>query len=590
MIFFFVLQAFYSTAIALILAMLFGSLTPWIAIVSLVAGALEARRHARVLQDTFPMARFRTFGEGQSGFIALVLSIFVIYASCRHFIWLLYLDDHRLSTLSALNFGDLPLHLNFIRAFVNGISFPPANPILATDVLRYPFGPDLYNALWEALGVRAPLHLAAVGILCAIVSVFLLRCFGGWWAIGAFFLSGGLSGFEVLEGARLKDFLANVEWKNLFLSVFITQRGFLFALPVGIILLLAARKQATRELDRRSLTPLGLLWGFLPLFHLHTFFIVSVMMALAAGERGLAGIKSLFRSRFFYVALAPATLLIWHSTAGFSKAGVAHWQFGWMAPANQAMRFFIFNFGPWLILPVFIAIGLLVPSNGIAPERRRALWMEFAGYVLLLALFFNLMLAPWAWDNIKILIWPYLGLARLAFIVLDKQLGELARPVAAFAFLFSGFVTILWSLQTPSVRGVAIYSTAELARAEGALQGVSPNAVFASAPTHNHVLTYFGRLRAVGYHGHLWSHGYAFDKLGEQINAIYHGREDWLDIARGLGVTHIYWGPQEREAFGEGDRPWMRQLENISRVSDHRIYAIVPATGTRPLSDPKESL
>jgi hypothetical protein len=332
----------------------------------------------------------------------------------------------------------------------------------------------------------------------------------------------------------------------------------------------------------------------LPFFHLHTFFIVSVMMALAAGERGLAGVKGLFRSRLFYVAWVPATLFIWHSTAGFSKAGVAHWQFGWLAPAGHVMRFFIFNFGPWLVLPVFIAIGLLMPSNGIAAEKRRALWREFAGYVFLLVLFFNLMLAPWAWDNIKILIWPYLGLARLAYIVLDEQLGELARPVAAFAFFFSGFVAILWSLQTPSVRGAAVYSTAELSHAEGALQGISANAVFASAPTHNHVLTYFGRMRAVGYHGHLWSHGYAFDKLGEQIKAIYSGREDWLDIARGLGVTHIYWGPQERETFGEGDRPWMHQLVNVSRVSDHGIYAIVPAAAPAampvPPSEPKENL
>jgi hypothetical protein len=160
---------------------------------------------------------------------------------------------------------------------------------------------------------------------------------------------------------------------------------------------------------------------------------------------------------------------------------------------------------------------------------------------------------------------------------LDARLGDLVRPLTAFCLLFSGFIAIVWSIGAPSARSVALYSRGELAKAEGALTNAPVNAVFATAPTHNHVLTYFGRMRAVGYHGHLWSHGYRYESLAEEMKALYQGRDDWPELAKALGVTHIYWGPQEREAFGEGERSWMFKLQNISRVADHQIYVISQA-------------
>jgi hypothetical protein len=576
MILFLILHAFYSAAIALVLSLIFGSLSPAVAVLSLLIGMSFGKWQARRLLRAFPEWRFFSFTPSTEGLFEFLLFAFVLYVATRHFIWLFYPVDHTLSTLHAYNFGDLPLHINFIREFAGGVHFPPHNPIFASDLLRYPYGPDMYNALWEVLGVPLSAHLAVTGIVFTIVSLVALRAFGGWWAVGAFFLSGGLAGYEVLRGAGFSDFMQNIDWKNLFISVFITQRGFLFALPAGLLLLVGARRLAEGKSPRfEAVTSLGLLWGILPFFHLHTFFIVSVMIGFIAIENGWQGIRRIFLSRLFFVAFVPATLFLLHSTEGLSRAGVAHWTLGWMSKPGARWSFFWINFGPWLFVPILTMIGLIWSGGAFSEQKRRRLWFDFASNLFLMILFLNFMLAPWDWDNIKILIWPYLGLVRVAYIVLDGRLGVIGRTVAVVTLFFSGFVSLLWSVQKPVERSAAIYQVAELAGAEGALRSVPMQAVFAAAPSHNHMLSYFGRQRAIGYHGHLWSHGVKFEGLAEKVTAIYQGDPRWQELANELGITHIYWGPHERSQYGEGERPWMKVLPNVSGVADHQIYQIV---------------
>ena len=238
-----------------------------------------ARRRSKTLKRVFPDLRFGLFSRGESGALEVIVTILVLYVSARHFLWMFFELDAKLMTLHANNFGDLPLHINYIREIANGVSFPPVNPSFASEVLRYPFGPDLYNALWEILGVPMASHLFVVGLLSTIVAVTVLRWFGSWWAVGGFFLSGGLAGWTLLTGHPIAgDLLTGIDWKNLFLSVFITQRGVLFALPVGILLMESTRRIFFGEVraSKTVLTTLGLMWGILPLFHAHAFVIVSL--------------------------------------------------------------------------------------------------------------------------------------------------------------------------------------------------------------------------------------------------------------------------------------------------------------------------
>ncbi len=580
------LHAVYSTVFAFLLAHVFGGLGTWVAAFSLIFGYLLGRRHARFLFASFPDWRLVGFHDGQQKPIEIALTVFVLYVGFRNFFWLLYPGDHQLSTLAATNFGDLPMHVNFIRAFANGIEFPPRNPIYPMELLRYPYGVDLYNALWEAVGVRLQAHLFMVGLLATSASLILLRSFAGWYGIGGFFLSGGLAGWQVLSGARLQDFQSTVAWKNIFMAVFLTQRGMLFALPMGLILLMAFRAHLndSAPLGRRGQRILGLIWGFFPLFHLHAFIAVSVLLLALVIEHGggLRAIVAFFTGRMARWAYLPALALIYHSTKGFRAGSVVHWQLGWTAKRDanleEFLHFLVQNFGPWMFVPLLIAASLYLSKDLFDERQRRRLWIEFGLYFGLFILFFNLMFAPWDWDNIKLLIWPYLGFTRVLWLVVEPRMGALLgfaeRPFIAGTLFLSGIVAVTWTLQTPQGHSLGIYRTGDLANTEGALVAVPANAVFAAAQSHQHSLTFFGRLRAVGYGGHIWSHGIDGQAATEKLEKLLKGDENYLQLARELGVTHIFWGPDERQIYGSAHHAFMDGLENVSRVPGYEIYAV----------------
>jgi uncharacterized membrane protein len=52
------------------------------------------------------------------------------------------------------------------------------------------------------------------------------------------------------------------------------------------------------------------------------------------------------------------------------------------------------------------------------------------------------------------------------------------------------------------------------------------------------------------------------------------GDPDWLKLCKELKVTYIFWGPSERAKFGASEKPWMKQLQNVSRVPGYEIYAV----------------
>ena len=575
---FFLLHAFFSTGLAYSLSCVFGALSLPIALFSLVVGSWLGRRGARQLRVIFPDLAFFKFDAGTSGVIEVVLATVVLYASVRHFAWMFFKLDSKWMTLHPNNFGDLPLHINYIREIASGAHFPPVNPSFVFEPLRYPFGPDLYSSLWEIVGVPLSSHLFVVGLLSAAVSMTVLRWFGGWWAVGAFFFSGGLIGWGILTGIPVPmEMTASVEWKNLFLSVFITQRGVLFALPASLLLLESLRRWIKGEvfIRKSALTTLGLVWGLLPLFHAHAFVIVSLTLGLfALSANGWRGLKKFLSSRVAVVAYLPAIYFVLRTTDAGSKSSVIHFDPWWTSTFEDAPSFLLQNFGPWLLLPLALLVAILTTEK--AKEKKREHLVELGLYSALFVLFYNVMLATWSWDNIKLLIFPYLGFARLAWVVLDPLLPEFAKYGVAFVLFLSGFVAIDRSYAPPTQRGLAIYETADLGQMEGALTEVPLDAVFAAAPTHNHALTYFGRVRAIGYEGHLWSHGIDYKARMAKFDSLMRGAWNGSDpaiLARELKITHVVWGAAE-DTFYKTKPDWPATFKNVSRVPGLAILEV----------------
>lgn len=560
-----------SVLIALGFGWIFGELSPFLAGFSLLSSSLLTWKIFPVCKSITPR-----LDKKKSDFISIAVLVFLSIAALRHFVWLLYFWEGSLHTLSINNLGDLPLHINYIRQFAGGASIPPVNPEFASQPLYYPYAIDFYNSLWENLGIPLNSHLFLVGLFLFIAACAALWNWAGWLGLVGFFLNGGWAGWQIFQTGDLADYQAPLAWKNFFLSLFITQRGIMFAVPAGLIILsvLHHSREAGSELKSNSLLLTGFLWGGLAFFHLHSFVAISLI---------LGGYAMIFRNwqallQAAKLAVPLGSFFVLYSTQFFQKASAVYLQWGWMAQDESLAGFWWTNLGPWLLLFAMLAIVLV---------RRQAIFalQELSLYFFLFALFTWVMLAPWDWDNIKVLIWPYLGILGIAWRNLtflqfasssapnQRYFAALSPILLAIVLGFSGTVSVTSSLSVVQNR-IAVYSTPDLWNTQGSLQNLPADAAFLAAPTYNHPLTFWGRIRVLGYEGHTWSHGIDSTAISQSQRAVYAGDSNWQQLLEQLGATHIVYGPQERAYYGNHNPPWTNQLRNISVVPQYEIYAV----------------
>jgi hypothetical protein len=367
------------------------------------------------------------------GWAIAALVLFSLF-SLRAFLWLIFREGDELEVLSPNNLGDMSLHLTFIHYLANGAPFWPDSPIFSAGKLTYSVGMDLFNALLSLIGVNTERGLIWTGLLGALATGIALLRWGGAFTVLGFLCSGGLAAFACFASGPdlpfFRDYQAEWAWKNLPLAILVTQRGFLFALPAGLLLLTSWRTRFFHGGKGWKMPFLGelLLYAGMPFFHLHTFLALSFLLAAFLIARPAARPQV---ARLIASAFLPATALLyltvgmlktnaepmWEDTSQFENppgrppVDALGWQPGWMvndattaeiwqrvaetAPAvanfgahGKFLIFWFGNFGllPFLIVPLGIAI--LRPVLPRAPSH----------------------VAGWIWFAVVIVVTPFLGL------------------------------------------------------------------------------------------------------------------------------------------------------------------------------------
>src|SRR5437868_867903 len=299
--------------------------------------------------------------------IWILAGLFAIFA-VRSFCWLLFIDGTELKIQSPVNLGDLGLHITHISLFANGVRLWPSNPIYVfSHHLRYPAGIDLFNALLLKSGLSLIHGLVWVGLLASVATFYTFYRWGGGFAVAGFLFNGGLAGFEFLRSFKFVDYqdVNNIAWKSIPLTMFVTLRGLLYAIPAGLILLWHWREKYFRASQNRQSGPLPFwvelsLYASMPLFHLHTFMALSIVLVclFVAGDPEIRGhVLTLVLS-----ALIPATFFVWLISDHFQASSVLEFHSGWAQNDGEFkmpfFRFWFFNFG--ILVPLAITlIGLI---------------------------------------------------------------------------------------------------------------------------------------------------------------------------------------------------------------------------------------
>jgi hypothetical protein len=185
------------------------------------------------------------YGKIWFWFVAAFFALFAV----RSFCWLLYIDGSDLKIQSPNNLGDLSLHIALIRNFANGVQLWPDSPIYAFSKLRYPAGIDLFNALLCLVHVDLMRGLVWTGLLGSLATFYAFFRWGGTFGVAGFLFNGGIAGFQFLKTLKFLDYQGGnkIAWKSIPLSMFVTQRGWLYAIPAALVLLWHWREKYFRD-------------------------------------------------------------------------------------------------------------------------------------------------------------------------------------------------------------------------------------------------------------------------------------------------------------------------------------------------------
>ena len=327
--------------------------------------------------------------------VAVCFAVFAV----RSFCWLLYIDSSELKIQSPNNLGDLSLHLTLIKNFANGVPLWPDSPIFVFSKLRYPAGIDLFNALLSLVHVDLLIGLVWVGLLASLAIFYGFYQWGGTFAVAGFLFNGGIAGFQFLKTFKFLDYQGTaadiahkpIAWKSIVLSMLVTQRGWLYAIPAGLLLLWHWREKffPAETLAEGGSSAVGLakaddpgsiqgndpgqatavnargyrrgplpwwvelsIYASMPLFHLHTFIALTIVLIVGLFFERVPGIEIFtdapirrHAAAMLIAAFIPASFFVWLTTDQFHAASVLKWHPGWAQDSTEFAAPF-FKLGP----------------------------------------------------------------------------------------------------------------------------------------------------------------------------------------------------------------------------------------------------
>jgi hypothetical protein len=603
-----------STVTALLLGENAGGLNLSVSFVSLIIGATgaiaafflippSAKESPAAVEDDDPLTKYRSI------WLCLVGFVFAIFAF-RSFCWLFFFNGEDIDIQSPFNLGDLGLHLTYIKTFANGTSLWPDSPIYVYSKLRYPAGIDLFNGILTNLGFDLQPQLAATGLLAALATFYALYRWGGTFTVAGFLFNGGIAGYAFLQTHQFIDYQGtpHVSWKSIPLTMFVTQRGLLYAIPSGLLLLWQWRNKYGSNSEReKQLLPVWaeyILYATMPLFHVHTFIALSILLLVLFLTRPAARSPLL---KLVAAAVLPAVIFIWLTTDKMRAGSILQWHFGWTQNVGELKMpffwFWVFNFG--VFLPLAIALIWIVArqeANELSCRQSSALELKqpglglldsmigrgrnfmlsidaayLAAAVLIFLLAISVKTAPWEWDNIKLLIWAYFITLPILWTRMLARWPLPARAGVCFLLFFSGFVSLIGGLAAGRP-GYQLASRAEIDFVAAAVRRLPIEARFAGFPTYNHSLLLNGRKMVCGYGGHLWTQGINSTEVENKLHDLMLGQGDWKKTARELKARYLFWGSLEKTNYADSTRPWEKQLPLVAQGSWGSIYDFGPST------------
>lgn len=507
-------------------------------------------------------------------------------------------------------------------------SYPFIADFLTACVMK--FGADvksvmhIQNVSWA---------FALLVILERFVYKFTGNKFAGKIAPALLFFSGGLGFLWFFKDFlnQAKDFIyflnhlpseytiTNIfRWGNSLVVLFMTQRSLLLGMPLTILVIdkiweIFKREKGEEgkrekgedsetsnhkedfELKEKNFSPfslfpfsaflVGLLAGTLPLVHLHSLVVLFVL-----GVSVLVLKPEFWREWIAFgvgVAIIAVPELAWATigSATNAKAFIGYY-FGWDSGEQNFILFWIKNTG--LFFPILaLGIYLAFTNKKIEPEEKKkksrhsALGTQHLQFYLPFLFCFvvsNVMrLAPWQWDNIKVLIYWFIGSLPFAAVALvwifnKNNLLKFAAVGCFIVLIFSGALDVYHT--TSRQINMKVFSADDVRIAERIKELTAPQALFANSPSFvNSPVVLSGRRSLMRYVGHLSSYGIDYKEREDDLKRIYEGNATADILIKKYGIEYIIVTPEEKR-WTNVNEEYLKKFKLIAQSGENKVYKV----------------
>lgn len=554
---------------------------------------------------------------------------------------LYFAPDGSLRTTNWSNMGDVAYHVGIIEGFVRGENYPPEHPEYAGARLTYPFLIDFVAAQYVAVGARITEALFVQNLLLIFASVTLLRKMtlsvtgrtlaarlvvpvallsGGWGFLR--FVSDALQ-FEGGLGQLLmnlpRDYTNDAEngyrWGNMMTVLLGTQRSIMLGIPTGLAiwrLWWRARAESPQspapecppapsnggEENRRLMLLAGGLCGFLPLGHLHTFLVMGCIGFLWTIYTRRWKLWAPFWGILLAIGVPCAIFMLTQSQTETEPFRRFHpgWDYKVMSD-ERMIGLFDAQIGlptkvGWILASIPVWAGAWLKNTGMTiplllvaflsaeePAVLSPRWKRFYVPVLLAFLGANLIqLAPWPWDNIKVLVYWHLAgaisiSALLAWMWTRRGPWRVVMPILCVLLVAAGSLDV-WRVLTGAL-GQEVYTAEEVRFADAIVKVAPPRSRLVTAPTYNTAAYISGRRVLAGYYGHLWSHGLNSLPREAEMKKIYAGEPDADAMIQKWKADYLIVGPRERsDPKLPINETYLSKFPVVARVGEHKLYKL----------------
>ena len=538
--------------------------------------------------------------------------------------------------------GDWAVHFTMGSSMAYRELVLTTSPLLIDAPFAYPFATNLIPALLVRVGVPffsafvicsfvfSMLLIAALYFLYRVVFprkklALLAAClflFNG--GIGAYYFLG-----DVISATEPLNALLNptheythieskhIKWISVISSMILPQRAFTMGFGMALFALALIYREFgllrdfARPIGRHRLVLAGIILGFLPVVHTHSFLACFIILACWFLADLIRIPVNLIKQRLLawalvfvctcLVALPLIAIFLWGHVSNQS----IKWFPGWYAQ-EFGINWFTFWFKNWTLVPVLAisAVAMMLGAKSMRSRRLHVFLVCLPGLILFTVP--NLALTqPWIWDNTKLLIWASVFFSALAVYAIDQLFShsglfartamrlygshktEALEEARSIRFVRRGFLGLIISFLLASgivdayytvrvdLHRYTLYNKNELALAEWVKNETPVESVWLTSTKHNHWLSNLtGRQAVITYVAWLWTHGYDYSQIEKDVQTIYStGDESLLEQ---YAVDYVVIDQHARREMRANDGLFRERFELVKQIGQHEIF-VMPA-------------